>query len=173
MTQTPREQPETAIDEAEFRRALSRFASGVTVVTGRDRQGRARAITVSAFTSVSLAPPLILYCLGKSAYHFEAFAGAEAFAVNLLSLEQEALSNRFAREADDDLADVTLGTLVTGSPVLADCLATLDCETAAVHEAGDHLIMVGRVLALSVPADDQDGSEPLVYFRSGYRRLRP
>ena len=148
---------------------MSRFATGVTVVTGRDEALRPRAITVSAFTSVSLDPPLILYCLGKTAFNFDVFADAKAFAVNILSADQQALSDRFAREAEDDFPDLPAAELATGSPVLRGCLAVLDCETQAIHEAGDHLIVVGRVRALDMPPE----AEPLIYFRSRYRQLKP
>ena len=169
MGETRRMRWRTCVNEAELRFVLSQFATGITVVTGRDEERRPRAITVNAFASVSLDPPLILYCLGKSAFNFDVFANAKAFAVNVLSADQQALSDRFAREAEDDLPDLRITGLATGSPVLAGCLAVLDCETEAIHEAGDHLIVVGRVQALDVPRE----SEPLMYFRSRYRRLKP
>ena len=169
MGESQREARNTGVDEAHLRLVLSSFATGVTVVTGRDGKLRPRAITVSAFTSVSINPPLILYCLGKTAFSFDVFAKARAFAVNILAEEQEALSDRFAREAVDDFPDLAFTELATGSPILAGCLAALDCETEAVHEAGDHLIMVGRVRALDVPRE----ALPLLYFRSRYCRLTP
>ena len=158
---------ETGVDQADLRRVLGRFATGITVVTARDQDGRPRAITVNAFTSVSLDPPLILYCLGKFAFSFDVFANAAAFAVNILGADQQPLSDRFARRAEDDLADLSLRELATGSPVLTGSLAVLDCQMEARHDAGDHLIVVGRVRALDVSS----GSEPLVYFGSRYRRL--
>ena len=168
MGETRRVRRRTCVDEAELRLVLSKFATGITVVTGRDEELRPRAITVNAFTAVSIDPPLILYCLGKAAFNFDVFAEAEAFAVNVLSADQQALSDRFAREAEDDFPDLPVTELATGSPVLAGCIAVLDCETEAIHEAGDHLIVVGRVRALDVPRE----SEPLVYFRRGYCRLK-
>ena len=158
-----------AVDQAALRAVLSRFATGITVITGHDDEQRRRAITVNTFASVSLDPPLILYCLGKSAFHFTAFANAKAFAVNILGADQQALSDRFARGAEDDFADLSVTGLATGSPVLAGCLAVLDCETEAVHDAGDHLIVVGRVRALDVAG----GAEPLIRYASRYRRLTP
>lgn len=160
---------DTFLDEAAFRRALGRFATGIAVVTTRREDGRVYAMTINAFSSVSLDPPLILFCLGRSAFHFDAFAEAEAFAINILRAEQRALSDRCAREAEDDLADLTLRSLVTGSPVLPGCLVTLDCCTEAHHDAGDHVIVVGRVSAI-----EEDGTgAPLIYFGSRYRRLKP
>ena len=158
----------TGVDRAKLRSVLSNFATGITVVTGRDQMRRPRAITVNAFTSLSLDPPLVLYCLDRSAFHFDVFSKANAFAVNILAADQQALSDRFAREAEDDFADWDTVTLTTGSPILTGCLANLDCETEALHEFGDHVIVIGRVTGLNVTGP----TEPLVYFRGGYRRLQ-
>ena len=157
------------VNEASFRAALGRFATGVVIVTAHNQAGRPRAITVNAFTSVSLDPPLVLFCLGKSAFHFDVFAEAKAFAINVLSADQEALSNRFAQESEDDLTDLSTRTLSTGSPILPGCLTALDCRTEKQCDAGDHLIVIGRVHAI----DEIANSEPLLYFESGYRGLRP
>ena len=162
------------MQDADFRLALSHFATGITIVTARDHGRRPHGITVNSFTSVSLDPPLVLYCLGKSAFHFDVFAKAEAFAVNVLSADGQALSDRFAREAQDNFDGLAVTELASGSPVLANCLAVLDCEREAVHEAGDHLIVVGRVTAFEVPGGPEvDETQPLLYYRSGYRRLMP
>ena len=157
------------MNQSDLRSVLSHFATGIAVVTRRDDARRPHAITVNAFTSVSLDPPLILYCLGKSAFNFDVFAKPKAFAVNILSADDEALSDRFACEDEDGFPDLDVSELATGSPILAGCLAVLDCETEAIYEAGDHLIIVGRVKALDLRSE----SEPLIYFRSCYRRLRP
>lgn len=169
MGETRKVRRTTGLDEAGLRLVLSHFATGITVVTGRDEDGRQRAVTVNAFTSVSLEPPLILYCLGRSAFNFDVFANAKAFAVNILSADQQALSDRFARESEDDFSDLAVTELATGVPALAGSLAVLDCETEAIQEAGDHLIVIGRVKALDMPRE----AEPLIYFRSRYRRLTP
>ena len=155
------------VDETDLRFVLGHFATGINVVTGRDEERRPYAITVNAFTSLSLDPPLVLYCLDRSAFHFDVFSNAKAFAVNLLSEDQQVLSDRFARMADDDFPDLPVTELATGSPVLVGCLAALDCQTYAIHEGGDHLIVVGHVRALKKPHEAQ----PLIYFRGRYRRL--
>lgn len=164
MSQAVSAEHKTDVDEEDLRSILSHFATGITVVTGRDSDGRARAITVNAFTAVSLDPPLILYCLGKSAFTFDCFINADAFAVNILSVNQQALSDRFAREVDDHFPDLEIIELVSGSPILVDTLGVLDCTTHAVQEAGDHFIIVGRVVALRLPKE----AEPLLYYRSRY-----
>ena len=161
---------DSCVNGSAFRQALGRFATGVIVVTTRDRATGPRAITVNAFSSVSLDPPLVLFCLGKSAFHFDIFAEARSFAVNILGADQQALSNRFASEVDDDLADLSCKSLLTDSPILPGCLAALDCTTETQHHAGDHLIVVGRVVAIK--ATEASG-EPLLYFESGYREIRP
>lgn len=158
----------SCVDETDLRFVLGHFATGITVVTGRGEDRRPCAITVNAFTSLSLDPPLILYCLDRSAFHFDVFSNAKAFAVNILSEDQQVLSERFASEADDDFPDLPVTELATGSPVLVGCLAALDCQTYAIHEAGDHLIVVGHVRALKKPHEAQ----PLTYFRGRYRRLK-
>lgn len=160
---------ETNVDDAELRLVLSRFATGVVIVTARTGEGQRRAVTVNAFTSVSLDPPLVLFCLGKAAFNFDVFAHTDAFAINILSSDQQALSDRFAREAEDQFPDLALGGLATGSPVLSGCLGTLDCMTETRHDAGDHLIIVGRVAAVDV----RSGGRPLLYFGSRYEELKP
>jgi len=152
-----------------LRDVFSHIAASVTVVTTRDDQGRACGMTVSSFTTVSLDPPLILFCLGNTAFHADDFLRTDTFAVNILKADQEALSNRFAEERHDDFSDLPIGSLTTGSPILKRSLAALDCRTEARHRAGDHVIIIGRVCEIE-PAS---GGEPLLYCRRGYRRLRP
>ncbi|MGI9451703.1 MAG: flavin reductase family protein [Geminicoccaceae bacterium] len=169
MAETELLASEAVVDETEFRKALSCFATGITILTTRDHRDRSRAMTVNTLTSVSLDPPLILYCLGKSAFHFNVFSKAEMFAVNVLRNDQQALSDRFAREQDDDLADLRTISLVTGSPILTDHLTVLDCTTHAKHEAGDHVVVLGRVRAIK----HGPNADPLLYFKSQYRSFRP
>lgn len=156
-----------SVEPEALRAALGQFATGVTVVTTRDRQGDCHGITVSSFTSVSLDPPLVLYCLGKGAFNFEVFAAADAFAINILSSDQRAISERFARVADDRYPDLATTDWATGSPVFSDSIAAFDCAREAVQDAGDHLIIVGRVERFAVLQE----AEPLIYVRGGYRRL--
>jgi len=156
-----------SLDVASLRAAHGRFATGVAVVTACDTQGERHGITVNSFTSVSLDPPLVLYCLAREAFGFAAFAEAPAFAVNVLALEQKDLSDRFAREVRDAYPDLAVTTWATGSPVIEDSLAAFDCTREAVHDAGDHLIVVGRVERFALLRE----AEPLIYFRGAYGRL--
>jgi flavin reductase (DIM6/NTAB) family NADH-FMN oxidoreductase RutF len=169
MDETTTLQGDGKVDAQAFRLALGRFATGIVAVTTCDDRGQPYAITVNAFTSVSLDPPLVLFCLGKAAFHVDVFARAEAFAINVLNADQQDLSNRFAREEADDLTGLRLGRLRTGSPILPGCLAALDCTIETRHEAGDHIIVVGRVCAIDSGAE----RDPLIYFGSRYRTLKP
>ena len=152
----------------DFRAVLGRFATGVTVVTTRSPEGDPVGLTVNSFTSVSLDPPLILFCLDLEAGSLPAFEAASCFAVNILGTDQEAVSNRFADPLAARFSANEFTGWSTGAPILADALAALDCTVHARHDGGDHVILVGRVQRLAV----LDDAEPLVYWRGSYRKLR-
>ncbi|GIW41653.1 MAG: hypothetical protein KatS3mg076_2230 [Candidatus Binatia bacterium] len=154
------------VDPLEFRRVLGHFPAGVTVVTVRGEDGRPYGLTATAFTSVSLDPPLVLVCVDRKSESFPHFERAGAFAVNFLRLDQRETSQRFARSGGDKFADVPYETVATGSPVLRDRLGFLDCTLVHRYEGGDHVIYVGRV-----EAADAGPGEPLLYYRGAYRRL--
>ncbi len=157
-----------AVSSERFREALGRWASGVVIVTSRVGE-RVHGMTVSAFSSVSLDPPLVLVCADKASDTYAVIAEAGFFAVNILSSEQQDLSNRFASKKDDYRRFVGLETreAVTGAPLLPGCLAHLDCQLVATHDAGDHVIYVGRVEAV----EEDAAREPLLHFQSAYRAL--
>jgi flavin reductase (DIM6/NTAB) family NADH-FMN oxidoreductase RutF len=155
------------ISPDEFRRILGHFASGVTVITVCDGDGRPTGLTASAFTSVSLEPPLILVCVDHKAQSYPALAAGKRFAVNILNLEQEAVSRRFATtKIDNKFEGVPFTLSPLGLPLLDNALAQLECETVNVHVAGDHTIFVGRVERSSA-----NSGLPLVYYRGKYDRL--
>jgi flavin reductase (DIM6/NTAB) family NADH-FMN oxidoreductase RutF len=161
--------PLSTIDPATFRSVLGRFASGVTVVTVRDIQHYDHGMTVTAFWSVSLEPPLVQVCIGKAAsLHGVLATGntASHFAVNILSSKQEALARRFAEEHPDRFDGVGFARGVTGAPILDDCLDVIECEVLHRHEAGDHTIVIGAVIATAT----NEGS-PLLYYRGGYASI--
>lgn len=157
----------TTIDSATFRAVLGRFASGVTVVTMRDDDERDHGMTVSAFCSVSLEPPLVLVCLDHDASMRPLLVDGSAFVVNVLAEGQEALSRRFASPDDERFDGVGFTRGARGAPLLDDALAHLECTVHARHEAGDHTIVIGRVES----AVAREGTGPLLYYRSGYGRL--
>ena len=154
------------ITNDEFRSALSRFASGVTVVTTKDAAGRLHGITVSAFSSVSLDPPLILICIERSAGSHHVFQESGVFVVNILSSEQQELSDRFASQMPERFDGVDMTLNIDGIPILANCLANLECRVKLTADGGDHSIFVGEVETASVYEGD-----PLIYFRSDYRTI--
>ena len=155
-----------ALTPTEFRTALRSFAAGVTVVTTRDREGRPSGLTASAFTSVSLDPPLVLVCVDHKATAHPDFRERGWFAVNVLRREQEALSRRFAVTGGDKFQGVPYHEGQTGLPLLVGAMMTLECRIVEAHEAGDHTIFIGRVESASVV-----GGRPLVYFHGAYHSL--
>jgi flavin reductase (DIM6/NTAB) family NADH-FMN oxidoreductase RutF len=156
------------ITQEEFRCALRHFAAGVTVVTTRDAESRPSGLTASAFTSVSLDPPLVLVCVDRAAVSHPAFEAHGWFAVNVLSRDQIDLSRRFAATGGDKFGDIPIREGLAGLPLLEGVLATLECRLVARHEAGDHTIFVGQVERASTV-----GGRPLVYFQGDYHHLEP
>ena len=154
------------ISKDEFRRALGRFASGVTVVTAKDATGKLHGITVSAFCSVSLEPPLILVCIDKNTGSHHALTQTDSFVVNILRDDQQYLSNRFASYLPDKFEAVKYHSGIDGLPVLEEALANLECRLVNSHDNGDHTIFVGQIERATV----SDGN-PLIYFHGNYRKL--
>ena len=149
----------------EFRNALGMFPTGVAVITARAPTGRPIGITVNSFTSVSLDPPLISFNLAKTLASFEELCQCETFVVNLLTEEQSTVSTGFARANTDKWACANSRIGHTENPVLVPHLAVFECARFAIHEAGDHLIVIGRVLRFEINED----AAPLVFFRGRYR----
>lgn len=158
---------ENGISTREFRAVCGQFATGVTVVTGRLDNGDPVGVTVNSFTSVSLEPPLILFCLDRGALSFDAFSLNSSFVVNILATDQEWLSNQFAKQGGDKFVGVDYTDNDHGVPVLSGCLATIECRMHAVYEGGDHQIIVGDVVRL----ENKGEGSPLIYFRGNYERL--
>lgn len=150
-----------------FRDGLARFATGVCVVTGIGRDGRAVGMTISSFASLSLEPPLVLFCIDKKASACDAYAGGDVFAVNVLACDQKAVSELFAGQETDRFAQVASAAGTNGCRLLDGCLAALECRREATLEGGDHFIVVGRVGRI-VLGETRD---PLVWFDRHYVRL--
>ena len=159
-----------SVDRDTFKRTLGSWASGVTIVTSQ-HAGERMGMTVSAFSSVSLDPPLVLICADKASNTNTLIHASRTFTVNVLGREQSALSNLFAdkkREAVRfDGLDCKTGA--SGCPRLPGALAHLDCRVRDVVDAGDHILYVGSVEAAHIDAEQ----EPLVYWRGGYQKLTP
>ena len=153
-------------DSKAFRRALGRFATGVTVVTTVGTDGVPTGLTVSSFNSVSLQPPLVLWSLDRLALSLPVFQAAPYFAVHVLSREQESLSNTFAQTGGDKFAGLAWQPGLGGVPLLPECCAVFQCETVHRYDGGDHIIFVGQVKAF----ESQDRA-PLVFCGGRYTGL--
>jgi flavin reductase (DIM6/NTAB) family NADH-FMN oxidoreductase RutF len=155
------------IDPDSFRSVLGRFASGITVVTTRDADGRDMGMTVSAFCSVSLDPPLVQVCVDHAASLYAALAVSTRYGVSILASEQEALSRRFATaESTRRFDGIGYKRGESGMLLLDDALAHLECRIVAAHDAGDHTMFVGEVESASARS-----AQPLLYYRGGYAQL--
>ena len=155
-----------SFDKRAFRQALGSFPTGVAVVTavaGAHPMG----ITVNSFTSVSLDPPMVLWCLDKKSDRYAAFAQSSCFTVSVLGTAHEAVSARLARQGAHSLEGIDLIETELGPPALADALAFFECAREAVHDGGDHGILLGRVLRFA----RRDAGAPLVFFRGKYGAL--
>jgi len=150
-------------DRRALRHALGHFATGVAVVTTRTASGKLEGLTANSFSSVSLDPPLVLWCLRRDAASAPSFAAAGAFAVNVLGAHQHALSRHFATPTHDKFAGLRHSSGLHGCPLLDDSLAQFECRTENAVEAGDHVIFIGRVLRLAF----RDG-EPLIFSAGRY-----
>ena len=143
------------------------FATGVTVVTCADAKGRPHGLTVNSFTSVSLDPPLVLVCLAKAAASAAPLVESPHFAINVLRTEQRPASITFSSRVEDRFGQTRWTEGAEGAPLLAGSLAQFECARHAVHDGGDHHILVGRVKR----AGYEIGPDPLLYFKGKYRRL--
>lgn len=155
-------------DETTFRQVLARFATGVVVVTGFTQEGPA-GLTCQSFSSLSLDPPLVLLSTARTSTTWPRIASTGRFAVNVLATGQEAVSARFATSGGDKFAGQGWRAGALGNPLLDGAIAHVECDIEALHDGGDHEIVVGRVRALEAPG--LEARSPLLYYRSRYRAL--
>lgn len=154
------------VDPDLFRSVLGRFASSVTVLSARDAKGVDHGMTVSAFSSVSLDPPLVLACIDKTASIYATLQAAQHIGISILSDAQEAVSRRFAEKDADRFDDLEIERGVNGVPLLKGALAHLECRIVTRHDGGDHTIYVASVEKAAALS-----GRPLVYYRGGYSQL--
>jgi flavin reductase (DIM6/NTAB) family NADH-FMN oxidoreductase RutF len=154
-----------SFDPAKQRKIMGQFATGVTVVTTGGKAG-VHGLTANAVASLSLDPPLVLVAVERKAHSLDFLKENRCFAVNILRLEQEAISRRFATPGPKHFSGLAILTSATESPILADCLAYLDCRVIDILPGGDHEIFVGEILA----GDVHEG-RPLLYHAGKYRSL--
>jgi flavin reductase (DIM6/NTAB) family NADH-FMN oxidoreductase RutF len=155
------------LGDREFRSALGCFATGVTVITAVGPRGEHLGNTVNSFSSVSLDPPLILWCVGRHAQSLNAHLSTDHFAVNILSRDQEHISRRFAQAGIDKWEGVEHETWLSGCRIISGASAVFECRTRHTYMGGDHVILVGEVINAAYDADKQ----PLVFYRGRYREL--
>lgn len=153
-------------DKNLFRAALSRFATGVTIVTARDQLGTRVGMTASSFNSVSMDPALILWSVTKSARSASVFKESEYFAVHVLTLDQAELSNNFATVGGDKFASLSHNCDLNGVPIIPDVASRFDCKLWAVHDGGDHWIIIGMVLGM-----EMNSAQTLLFADGKYATL--
>ena len=164
MSQTPDSAHGPVIDGAQFRHVLGHFLTGVTIITAIDPETDGPVgLAASSFTSVSLDPPLVLFCAGKNSSTWPRIQAAGSYCVNILGDDQEVLSRQFSGKGDK-FAGVGWRKGQSGSPVLESALAWIDCTIDSEVDGGDHVIVVGRVQEMGA----RDHGGPLAYFRGGY-----
>lgn len=160
--------PPGPVSPAVMRDVLGHFVSGIVVITAAGPDGPL-GFTCQSFSSLSLDPPLVLLSTSRSSTTWPRIAATGSFAVNVLGADQQAVSTRFAVSGGDKFTDQSWRPGLLGNPLLDGAIAHVECDIEAVHDGGDHHIVVGRVRALDAPG--LDSRAPLVYYRSGYRAL--
>ena len=154
------------LDSRALRNSLGRFATGVSVVTTTDPERGPMAMTVNSFAAVSLEPPLVLWSIQNTSECYDAFTQCDRYGISVLSQHQAHLSSRYARSHEHHIDDGDCVADEVGVLLVSGAIATFSCRTVAIHEGGDHKIIVGEVEAFS----EKDG-EPLVFFGGAYRQL--
>lgn len=157
-----------AFDKKAFRNALGNFPTGIAVMTAASSEASHIGITVNSFTSVSLEPPLVLWCIDRRSRRYPAFANAPGFTVSILASGHQDVSSRLAGAGEHNLDGIALIATELGPPALADSLAVFECALESVQDAGDHAILIGRVLRFACHAG---AGAPLVYYQGKYGAL--
>jgi flavin reductase (DIM6/NTAB) family NADH-FMN oxidoreductase RutF len=153
-------------DAKEFRRIMGLFATGVTVITTRDRKGNFYGLTANAVTSLSLVPPLVLVCIDRKAETFAHFYDSKTFVVNILAEDQQQISTRFAKSGGDKFTGVPYRLGRLGTPILEGAIGCVECRIVETHEGGDHVIHLGEV-----EHAESGGGRPLLFFQGQYRQI--
>jgi flavin reductase (DIM6/NTAB) family NADH-FMN oxidoreductase RutF/pimeloyl-ACP methyl ester carboxylesterase len=159
--------PKSGVDQSTLRQALGCFGTGVAVITTIDAAGVPVGLTANSFTSVSLDPPLVLFCLDRRAGSLAAFEQAEVYAVNILHIGQQDISMRFVQKGIDRFAEIPWETWDQGAPIIQDCFASFECERFQIVDAGDHRIFIARVRRVRF----DPSRDPLLYLQGRYRRV--
>ncbi len=158
--------PTYSNDTRQFRKCLSKYATGIAVVTCHDNNGLPHGRTINSFSSVSLEPPLVLWSLSKKAHSLNAFLEARFFAINVLSTRQRNLSEHFASSNDKNFNNIDYMLSNNNAPILVDNLATFHCKAHDIYSCGDHFIIIGEVTCFASAKQD-----PLIFFNSKYTKV--
>lgn len=158
----------SGVDSAELRGVLGRFATGVAIITTRDCAGNPVGLTVNSFSSVSLDPPLVLWSLRHQSASLEVFRAFDHWAVHILAADQVKLSQQFARYSSDRFRGVSHSRSAKNVPLIAGCMARLQCRTVHEYSAGDHVIFVGEVES----TETEDRAAPLIFYGGRYASVR-
>tara|TARA_Y100000588_G_scaffold366443_1_gene432170 strand:- start:735 stop:1229 length:495 start_codon:yes stop_codon:yes gene_type:complete len=160
----------TKISTDSFRKASGRWATGVSIVTTSDPDGEPFGLTMNAVTSLSLDPPLYIVNVDISSDTLAPLLSSGTFCINVLAAGQQELSNRFAKKGNNKFEDIPYRTGATNAPQLDGALMSIDCRVNAVHDGGDHKIVVGEVIAI-VTDPDLTAKKPLLYYGGSYASL--
>ncbi len=160
----------TKISSDSFRKASGRWATGVSIVTTSDPDGEPFGLTMNAVTSLSLDPPLYIVNVDVSSDTLAPLLNSGSFCINVLAAGQQELSNRFAQKGDNKFEDIPYSTGATNAPQLGGALMSIDCRVNAVHDGGDHKIVVGEVVEI-VTDEDPATKKPLLYYGGSYASL--
>ena len=154
------------IEPQELRRVMGHFATGVTVITTKDKDGAPQGLTANAFMSLSLNPPLVLISVDKGATCYACFEAGNGFTVNLLAEGQEEISKRFATKGIDKFSGLQWHPGINGAAILDGVIGSVECKITQCHDGGDHTIVVGEIRNVSAT-----GERPLLFFKGKYQRL--
>ncbi|MCK9993026.1 MAG: hypothetical protein Dbin4_01546 [Alphaproteobacteria bacterium] len=156
------------VDTRALRNSFGNFVTGVTLVTTVGSDGKPIAMTANSFSSVSLDPPLVLWCIDKGSDRLGIYQQAQHFAINVLAANHQELSGRFAKKGQPYMDGVDYAVWETGCPVIPDAVAIFECDKLASHDAGDHIIYIGYVRRFQTP---ETAGKPLVFHRGAYCAL--
>ena len=163
---------EVLIDTRELRNAFGCFATGITVVTTLDEKGAAVGITANSFSSVSLDPPLLLWCLDRRSATFDVFNVCETFVITVLDVNGAPIASRFAMKGGHSAEAIETVPTELGPPTFADALAVFECDTHVRYDGGDHVVLLGCIRRFTHLVDpDRKGPGPLLYYRGRYGNL--
>lgn len=155
-----------AIEPQELRRVMGHFATGVAVITTRDKDGTPQGLTANAFMSLSLDPPLVIISVDKKATCYSCFEPNNGFTVNFLAEDQEEISRRFATKGADKFVDLKWQVGSNGAAQIDGALGSVECRITQCHDGGDHTIVVGEIIDVGA-----SGERPLLFFKGKYQRL--